>query len=435
MSSHNRFWTKERLVWMHDVALPKNYTVAEAMRAAELKWNRTLSRRAFEMAFVAAYAKGPATLTATDTPTRDPGEALPQDNPKLLKKQIRSLERQLKDALEASEAAHVIDSILYEGLARIQEPPSFIVKPPPRTSKIFHGIPTLFLSDVHHGEMVSKREMGGCNEFNMMVSRKRLERIFQRAVYLVDNVLTPSEYPGIVVAMGGDMVSGNIHDEIRETNERPIFEVVLDLVDTLRAGILYLLDRFPKVYVPCVCGNHGRLDRKPRNKRGPQDNYEYILYHMLKRSFIDDPRVHIDVADTFVHHYSLLGTRYALTHGDQFPGGAGIAGVATPIALGDHKLRKQLAAIESWTGIPSEYDVLLLGHFHQLNFMRTIIMNGSVKGFDEYAKKKNFAFEPPQQAMWMTTPDRGVSIPMPLFAEDPPKRLGVPSKQWLSVLA
>jgi hypothetical protein len=154
-------------------------------------------------------------------------------------------------------------------------------------------------------------------------------------------------------------------------------------------------------------------------KCGPQDNYEYILYHLLKASFKDDKRVHIDVSDSFTAHYRVYNTRYLLTHGDQFKGGTGISGPATPWALGNHKLRKQMASIEGWTKRPLEYDILLIGHFHQLTHMKDMIVNGSVKGFDEFAKKMNFGYEPPRQALWMTTPDRGVSIPMPVFAEDP----------------
>ena len=50
---------------------------------------------------------------------------------------------------------------------------------------------------------------------------------------------------------------------------------------------------------------------------------------------------------------------------------------------------------------------MLLGHFHQYMTLPGIIVNGSLKGYDEYAMISNFGFEVPQQAFWLTTPERG----------------------------
>lgn len=37
------------------------------------------------------------------------------------------------------------------------------------------------------------------------------------------------DYPGIVVALAGDMVSGDIHQELKETNEVPTIASVVEL--------------------------------------------------------------------------------------------------------------------------------------------------------------------------------------------------------------
>lgn len=411
------FWTREKLEWMRQTALPQNTTLRDALRAAEVRWNRKLSTRPFETQYADAYGQTPGCALASE---REMLEKSPADNPAVLRKQIKMLEKQLKAANERSAMSSMIRDMIHDGKEQIESAPDFLVKPPAKTSKIFHGVPTLFLSDVHYAERVFRKEVNGCNEYDTRIARDRIQRVVQRFVYMLDSVLVRCEYPGAVLALGGDMVSGNIHEELRETNEVPIAEAVVDLVDILRGCIDYLLGYFPRLYVPCVCGNHGRLDKKPRAKHGQKESYEYFLYQFIRRAYAEDPRVVVEISDSAVHHYKVYHTRYALSHGDQFKGGAGISGIATPIALGDHKLRKQMAAIESWTGKPVEYDVLLLGHFHQLNFMRGVIMNGSVKGFDEYAKKSGFAFEPPQQAMWLTHPTKGVSIPMPVFCEDSP---------------
>ena len=56
------------------------------------------------------------------------------------------------------------------------------------------------------------------------------------------------------------------------------------------------------------------------------------------------------------------------------------------------------------------YDTMILGHFHQYLVIPGVIVNGSLKGYDEYAYVSNFGFETPRQAFWVTTPEHGPSF-------------------------
>jgi hypothetical protein len=58
-----------------------------------------------------------------------------------------------------------------------------------------------------------------------------------------------------------------------------------------------------------------------------------------------------------------------------------------------------------------------MGHWHQDIRLRKLIVNGSLKGYDEYAFANNFPFEPPSQALWMTHPQHGITFSMPVLAE------------------
>ena len=53
---------------------------------------------------------------------------------------------------------------------------------------------------------------------------------------------------------------------------------------------------------------------------------------------------------------------------------------------------------------------------HQLLFGPNWIVNGSLKGMDEYAKTAGFAFEKPRQALAIVTPERGIVQQMPVYA-------------------
>jgi len=58
-----------------------------------------------------------------------------------------------------------------------------------------------------------------------------------------------------------------------------------------------------------------------------------------------------------------------------------------------------------------------------------LIVNGSLKGYDEYAFQGNFSYEVPAQALWITHFERGITHQMPIYLED--KKKGA-SKSWVS---
>ena len=286
------------------------------------------------------------------------------------------------------------------------------------------GVPTLFLSDWHWGEVVRPEEIGGVNEYNMTIAQSRARTVISVAVDLLTNHLSSARYPGICLLLGGDMVSGDIHDELRETNETATMPTWIDLLGTMKWVINELHQTFGKVFVVGVTGNHGRTTHKPRAKRRNHSNFDWLLYKVLERDYTDNRAVSFMIPEGPDALFRLYGHRYLLTHGDQFRGGDGIIGPLGPITRGDIKKRSRQAQLNQG------YDTLLMGHWHQLIQLDSLIVNGSLKGYDEYAAASNFKFENPRQALWITHPDLGITIQMPVYAE---RRHRSETVEWVSV--
>jgi hypothetical protein len=285
------------------------------------------------------------------------------------------------------------------------------------------GVPTLFLSDLHWGEVVNPQEIGGVNQYNLKTANARLKQVVQTTVDLCKTYIAKPNYPGIVVPLGGDIFSGDIHEELSDTNELPLMPTFLDAQAALMAALTTLADEFGKVFVPVVVGNHGRTTRKPRCKSAVHTNFDWLLGKQLEMALKHDKRITFRVSESLDTQYRIYGTRYNLTHGDQFNGGSGIAGILSPLMLGDHRKRKRQMAV----GQP--YDYMVCGHWHSLFNGRGIIINGSLKGYDEYAYKMNFQFEEPGQALWITHPDHGMTYWMPVVLRDKPKS----DHSWVSI--
>jgi hypothetical protein len=343
----------------------------------------------------------------------------PPGTPELLD-EVRELRARLCAAEKASLDDEYVKRQILKMAAAAANPPLWLN--PARVTKGGLHVPTLLLSDLHWGEKVFPAQINGVNEYDIAIAQRRLRTAVERTIDLCMHHMVAPNYPGIVLALGGDMLSGDIHEELSETNDVPVMVAWLDLRDCLVRAIGMLADAFGRVFVPCVTGNHGRNTKKPRAKGRNYTNFDWLLYQVLARHFEGDRRIQFYIPDGSDAHWTVFGHRYCLTHGDQFRGGDGMIGALGPIARGDHKKRSRDAQLDLG------FDTLLMGHWHQLIMLQRFIVNGSLKGYDEYAASNNFGFEPPQQALWLTHSERGITFSMPVHLED--RRRAV-NTRWL----
>lgn len=333
-----------------------------------------------------------------------------------LREELSEIHLKLRDYENAKsiDPRRVRSTIL--GLAEhAADPPQWLLNGGSASSKS-PGIPVLFASDWHWGEVVRKSEIGGVNEFGLSVAHKRAKLLIERTIDLLFNHMVNPTYPGIVFVFGGDMVSGDIHEELKETNELPSLPTLLNLLDILTWAIDTLADKFGRVFIPAVAGNHGRQSRKPRFKFRAQTNYDWLLYSLLEKHFKGDKRIAFLIPDGPDALFSVHNTTFLLTHGDQFRGGDGMIGALGPIIRGDHRKRTRASQIHQ------DYDVMILGHWHQYIHLERLIVNGSLKGYDEYANGNGFGFEVAQQALWLVHPKHGITFRIPVILQDTPRK-------------
>lgn len=381
-------------------------TIAAASRALGIP-ARTLRDR-----YAAAVDAG-----MTLSPTLQQG-----NDPKIV---IARLKSELKRATAQSADAAAIKAIIGALDEKITQsaPPAWMVAPLVKPSS--PGVPTLFLSDLHWGEIVRASQIGGVNSYDLATAHERMSYTVETAINLLRILDAKMDYPGIVVPLGGDMISGNIHDELTATNELNTMPTVLDLYDTLVGAIKRLADVFGAVRLPCVTGNHGRDTKKIYSKDRHHTSFDWLLYQFLARHFKDDKRISFFIPDSSDALYKIFDVRYNLTHGDQFRGGDSIIGPLGPLTRGNQKKQARNQAVNQ------EYDVMICGHWHQYIHLERLIVNGSMKGYDEYAYQGNFGFEPPRQGLWLTHPRYGITYRMPVLCEQPPKAKR--AAEWMSI--
>lgn len=268
------------------------------------------------------------------------------------------------------------------------------------------GIPMGIWSDFHWGEVVHADQVSGVNEYSLAIARARFKKLVSKTISLCKHHIAQPNYPGFILLLGGDMVSGDIHEELEVSNEAPIGIVVRDLVKHLIWGIEQYKQAFGKVRVVGVAGNHGRTHKKPRYKDRQFTNWDWIIYQWVHSYFQNDKDVTFYIPNGTDAQFDVYNTNFLLTHGDNLgvKGGDGIIGLIGPVTRGSFKISNAQSRI----GKP--YDVLVMGHWHTYMPLPKIIVNGSLKGFDEFAHLALRASpEPPQQALWMVHPEHGIT--------------------------
>lgn len=346
-----------------------------------------------------------------------------------LQDRIRDLEREIKTTQRDILTARAVRRNIL-GLSE-NEPdiPNWIISPGKLGDDA--GVPVLKISDLHWGEVVDPAQVGGVNEYNIKTANQRLQRLVEKTVALCFNHMGASAYPGLVVNLEGDLISGDIHQELRETNEMPTMPTFLDLFGALIWALDTLAKHFGRLFVTCVPGNHSRLTTKPIYKGRNYSNWDWLMGCFLERHFQHNDGVKFLVPDSTDAIFSVAGHTIMSTHGDTLGafGGNGIIGALGPITRGELKTR------DAQDSINQPFDILSMGHWHQyIPLPFRCMVNGSLIGYNEYAKLQLRApYQPPSQTLYFVHPDWGITAPWAVFVDDPKPKKKAEWVKWLDV--
>lgn len=313
------------------------------------------------------------------------------------------LRRAHRDALDEE----AIRTILGHIASAPEAPPAWVLEAPqpPRQGERTPEVPVVIWSDWHFGEVVEPASVAGYNAFSPEIGEERVRRLVESIIRLARRH-GPGNYPGIVVAILGDMISGGLHPELAKTDEEERIPSALRCRDILIWAIETLADEFGRVYVPCASGNHGRETPKPEFKRYVQKNFDWMIYQLLARHFAGRGDVRIEIPITNEVPFRVWSTRFLGMHGDMMgvKGGDGIIGAIGPIMRGEIKVRGQVSTLGR------DYDIALMGHWHQELWLPRAFVNGTLKGWDEYARLALRAPPAaPAQSLFFVHPRRGVT--------------------------
>lgn len=327
--------------------------------------------------------------------------------------------RELRDALQASseEAKELRKMLDFYDSMRVEQikVPDWRLKA--RRASKHVGIQMAQVADWHLDEVVQPTEILELNAYNRVIARQRMRLWLEKVITLPREYMKGLDLEGLIIPSTGDLFSGEIHEELTETNEDKILASLLHWMEPIIAMVEVLAEEYPNVEIDAVPGNHPRTTKNYNYKKRVKENYESFFWAVVRDRLADRGKaknVTVNVSPSPNMNIEVYGRNYLLDHGYEFKGGSGISGAFAPLSLGAH--RKNLR--QAVAGKPMH--TMIIGHLHQMINIPGVIMGSTLKGYDELAFNLNL--RPDEngagQAMWITSPERAQVLWMPIYVQD-----------------
>lgn len=320
-----------------------------------------------------------------------------------------------RNAFELSTLRKKYDQSLKENerlqreLYAVNELDSIEVEPiriePQEASGTSEGTVVLVASDWHVEERVDPTKVSHLNEYDLDIAKARAEKFFRAGLRLTRLLQQDIKINTAVLALLGDFVSNDIHEEFPEVNQLQPMHAISFAQNLIVGGIEFLLENSKlKFVIPCHSGNHARTTRTTRFGTENGHSLEYLMYLHLQTHFRKEPRVEFRVSDGYHSYMDVYGKTIRLHHGHAINYQGGIGGIFIPA----------FKAISQWDKA-RQADLDIFGHFHQSKDGAKFICNGSLIGYNSYALSIKADYEPPKQTLLLLDKQRGRTCTWPIL--------------------
>lgn len=277
----------------------------------------------------------------------------------------------------------------------------FKIKPTRKTSE---SIAVVQMTDWHIEERVKPGTVNGLNRYDLGVAASRIETLTAKVLHLLKLNRAGTDIRNLVLHLGGDFMTGFIHQELVESNTLHPVQAVMWLHDHISAMLNYLLEH-SGCKITCVCnvGNHGRTTEKKRINTRVENSYEWLLYKILSKNF---PAIDWRLPDGQFVYLNAYGATWRFQHGDDIKYMGGVGGITIPVNK----------AIAQWDKTKAA-DFDFFGHWHQSLFTRKWACNGSLIGYSAHSLSIKAEYEKPAQNFLLWEKDYGRTAIWPIFVD------------------
>lgn len=264
------------------------------------------------------------------------------------------------------------------------------------------------VTDSHMGAVQEADEIEGFNEFSPEICDQRNKAFIRRGVEWVQlhrnvyNVRTGH------VLFTGDLISGDIHDELRITNAFPSPEQVVRAAQSHAIQLALLSANFEHLIVEFITeDNHARLTKKPQAKEAGKNTFNYLVGKMLEIYVSKHDNIEFNLHPLHEKVIHVLNRNYLIKHGHGIKAWMGIPwyGIERGVAR-ESTARQNLIMQDIQRAKDIGFHKMIFGHFHTPIDTWLYSCGGSVSGTDAYDHQAG-RYSPPSQSAWLVHPKYG----------------------------
>ncbi len=267
-------------------------------------------------------------------------------------------------------------------------------------------------TDWHVEERVFEKAVNNKNKFDLTIAEARIKRFYSGIVEEIDHQNHRKRVSELWHPLLGDLITGQIHEELMESNTLSPVEACVFVQEMVCSGIDFLLKETGlPIFIPTCCGNHGRTTKKKRIKTSHKNSFEWLTYMTMAKYYKNNPKVTWIIGEGYHNVCKIMGRLVRFHHGDGLRYNGGIGGITIPVNK----------SISQWQKVQSvDFDVF--GHWHQyLYHYPTWICCPCLIGYTEFAVEIKAEFQYPAQAFFVVDRGLGISMSTPIYLEPPKK--------------
>jgi hypothetical protein len=269
-------------------------------------------------------------------------------------------------------------------------------------------VPVMHVTDSHMGAVQEPDEIEYFNEFNPEICDRRNIGFAQGFNDWVQMHRTAYKIKKCHVIFTGDLISGDIHEELRVTNAFPVPEQVVRAAQSHFKQIALLAPYFDEVIVDFLTeDNHSRLTKKPQAKEAGVNSYGYLVAKLMEAYLAKHQNVKFNIHAMHEKVIKVSTRNYLITHMHGVKAWMGIPwyGIERRTAR-ESTARQHLIMQDNKLAKEIGFHKIVHGHFHTPFDAPLYSGGGSVSGTDAYDHSSGRHSDPSQSA-WMVHPKYG----------------------------
>jgi len=269
-------------------------------------------------------------------------------------------------------------------------------------------IPVMHNTDAHMGAVQGADEIEHFNEFSPEICDKRILGFTGGFIDWIHLHRGPYNIRRCSAIFTGDLVSGDIHDNLRVTNAFPVPVQIVRSAQVYAKQLALLAPYFETVTVDFLTeDNHSRLTKKPQAKEAGINSYGYLIAKMIEAYIQKLPNVTFNIHAQHEKVIRVSERNYLITHGHGIRAWMGIPwyGIERRTAR-ESTARQNLIMNDLSIAKEIGFNKIVHGHFHTPFDTPLFSCGGSVSGTDAYDHQCGRHSEPSQSA-WMVHPKWG----------------------------